>query len=172
MTKSKFAATTDTGLYRELLAEIEKANGDYVIVPLSLAHRLADAVSTTAGPVGDFSFLSSTERALFGLLLEKSPQFVSLPALVADMGRLKMGMSQGTLMVHKRRIFLKLMKNNAKLLEQNQTLPASSQVRYTYIVGRASYGYAVIHSHAFYSEGDLLKANFGIHLITRNGEKE
>lgn len=161
----RFVASTDAGLYHDLIAHIERASGESVLVPLSLARRLADAVSPFAGPVGDFSFLSATERALFGLLLEKSPQFISLGALEQAMGRLKLGMSQATIMVHKRRIFIKLMKNNAALFEQNQSLPASAQVRYTYIVGRASYGYAVLHSHEFFTEPDLLKANFGIHLI-------
>ena len=134
-----------------------------VAIPLPLVERLLRFLR----PFGDISLaefgrLTPTEEALLAALLRHSPRLVSLAKLQQALQSDGFDLSQQSLMVHKRRLFLRLMENNEQIRQHNAMLPEGSQRAYTYVIGRAGSGYGVVRHPQFFNEVDLKEVNLGV----------
>lgn len=146
-----------------LKAHLDGATGDRVQIPRSLLQKIVKFLQ----PYGEVSFaefgrLTKIEHAILHVLFQHAPRFVPLADVVDILAKTGVAsMTQATLMVHKRRLLLKLLESNERIRKEDANLPEAERRPYTYVIGRANSGYAVLRSKTFYTEDELKNQNFG-----------
>jgi hypothetical protein len=136
-----------------------ESSADTIPVQRDLIERLLRFLR----PLGDvslseFGLLTPTEARLLTMLLRQSPVLVPLAEI-----EVHLNISQASIMVHKRRLTVKLLANNERIHEANADRPAEEQRPYTYLIGRAGIGYALVRSAFYYDEDALKTVDFGVH---------
>lgn len=156
-----------TQLVDGLRSCLENAPGDRVQIPRALLQKVVRFLQ----PYGDVSYaefghLTKTEHAILHILFQHAPRFVPLADIVDILDNTGVAsMSQSTLMVHKRRLLLKLLESNERIRDEDAHLPEDRRRPYTYVIGRANSGYAVVRKKVFYTEDELKTQNFGEHIL-------